>query len=152
MSKVLSLLVITAPLFISFSCPNREQLLSEIKNVLQVKKIYSIEPLSHPKGFCRVEATVKVGSLSKNYTLFVSDDGRYLFPFVGKLVRLDTPFGKNRNNVQTVGVKSLRHPGRIYLLGTVYRDGNDVYFLPVVFDLKEGKPVEISDFVPQPAR
>jgi len=29
---------------------------------------------------------------------------------------------------------------------------NVCYFLPVVFDLKEGKPVEISDFVPQPAR
>jgi hypothetical protein len=152
MRKILSLLFSLSIVKFSIACPGTQQLILLLEKVIPVKKIYSIEPLSHPKGFCRVEATVKVGSLSKNYTLFVSDDGRYLFPFVGKLVRLDTPFGKNRNNVQTVGVKSLRHPGRIYLLGTVYRDGNDVYFLPVVFDLKEGKPVEISDFVPQPAR
>lgn len=121
-------------LFVSFglvySCPKPEELLASLKGMgVPIGEIKKVSPFKEVKELCLVEGILKERKKKKEVIFFVSQDGKYMFPFAGRVVYKPTPVGC----IKEVEVVGLGEENRTMVVGYVTSDLK--FFFPQMVEL-----------------
>ena len=115
---------------LAFSCPKPDELQSALKKIgLPIEKVKKVEPSKEIPQLCRCEGFVKNGNSTVEVDFYVSKDGNYFIPFVGKVVY--KPSGIE--GIKRITVISLRNSNHTLNLGFITSDLK--YYFPQMVPL-----------------
>jgi thiol:disulfide interchange protein DsbC len=109
-------------------CPSPQQVIEMLKPLnVPVTKVENIEPFKDIPSLCRVTAVIYG---QKEVDFYVSRNGEYLVPFIGKVSFKPAPV----KGLNEIWVTSLRNPKNTFRLG--YTDDKQRYFIPQLVKVK----------------
>ena len=132
MKRLASVIIFAGGL--AFACPKASVVEHALEKYISSVKVLNVEKSSPVPGFCEVKISYKRGRLVKISTVFVSEDGRYLSPFVG-LVKIEK---NSPEGFEKIEVQSLRYPDRKYTFGYFFEKNGKTYYVPMLLELNGG--------------
>ena len=116
---------------LTFSCPTPKDLQKVLeKNSIPIEKVKTVEPFKEIPQLCYCTGFVKKGNSTIEVDFYVSKDGSYFIPFVGKVVY--KPSGIK--GIKRITVISLRNSNHTLNLGFVTSDLK--YYFPQLIPIK----------------
>jgi hypothetical protein len=117
---------------ISFSCPTKEHVFKALTNLgVPVKEVKTVEVSKTFKGLCKVEGVIKKGKHVFRTKFYLTEDGKYLIPFVGKIEMVPSKVLKGWKELH---IRSLRNPKHELKIGLIDESGK--YFISEIFKTK----------------
>ena len=124
-------LLILIPLLV-IACPKKEDFFKKLTKMgLPVKEIERVAPSKRFEGLCEVVAVIRKDKRTFQTKFYLTEDGKYLIPFIGKL---ETVPSKVLKGWKEIHIRSLRNPKHQWNIGLIDKSGK--YFIPELFEVK----------------
>ncbi len=118
-----------------YACPSPEKVSEAVKKLgIPIKEVKEVEPFKTIKGLCRAEGILEKDKATAEVDFYVTEDGRYLLPFVGEVSYRKAPL----KGFKEVWITSLRNPNHKFKLGFLSEDGK--YYVPEMVPMEQAEP------------
>jgi len=124
-------LLIFVPILV-FSCPKKEELFKKLQNLkVPVKGINYVKPSRQFKRLCEVEGIFFKDKRTFTSKFYITEDGNYLIPFIGKIEMVPSKVLKGWREIR---IRSLRNSNNTLKIG--FTDGSGKFYIPEIFEAK----------------
>ncbi len=114
-----------------FACPQPQTVLNALKEQnIPVKEVISIKPSKTLKGFCTAEGILEKDGFKKEVEFYITEDGKYLAPFVGTISYKPSPI----KGLKEIWITSVRNSKTNFRLGYLTEDGK--FYIPEIVAIK----------------